>query len=51
MKLKIALDEKMMDLRLRDRLLAEGKITQADVDKFLSNLDDESGKFETATEE
>jgi hypothetical protein len=38
MKLKIALDEKMMDVRLRDRLLADGKISQEEINKFLSEL-------------
>jgi hypothetical protein len=46
MKLRIALDEKMMDVRVRDRLLAEGKITKKEVDEFLANLPDDSARAE-----
>ena len=46
MKLKLALDDKMMDVRLRDRLLAEGKISKADIDSYLNGLAEESGNFE-----
>ena len=42
MKLRIALDEKLMDVRVRDRLLAEGKITKAQIDEFLASLNDDS---------
>lgn len=42
MKLKLALDEKLLDIRLRDRLLAEGKISKADIDKYMSSLEEES---------
>jgi polyhydroxyalkanoate synthesis regulator phasin len=42
MKLRLALEEKLMDARLRDRLLAEGKITKEDVKKYLDSLADES---------
>ena len=46
MKLRIALDEKLMDQRVRDRLLAEGKITKKQVDDFLASLPDDSEKAE-----
>ena len=47
MKLKLALDEKLMDIRLRDRLLAEGKISKADIDNYINGLNEESSdKFE-----
>lgn len=46
MKLKLALDEKMLDVRLRDRLLAEGTITKSDIDSYLNGLAEESGNFE-----
>lgn len=46
MKLKLALDEKMLDIRLRDRLLAEGKITKSEIDSYLNGLAEESGNFE-----
>jgi hypothetical protein len=46
MKLRMALDDKMLDLRLRDRLVAEGKVTKAQVDEFLSGLaDDEANSM------
>jgi len=38
MRLGRALQEKMMDVRLRDKLLAEGKISKAQVDEFLKKL-------------
>ncbi len=44
MKLRKALDEKMMDLRVRDRLLAEGKITKEQLEKMLTQLPDDAGK-------
>jgi hypothetical protein len=40
MRLKEAIGEKILDLRLRDKLLAEGKITQAEIDKYLEQLPD-----------
>jgi hypothetical protein len=46
MKLAMALNEKTMDVRLVDRLLAEGKVTKAQVDEYLSNLADEEGNYE-----
>ena len=42
MKLRLALEEKLMDARLRDRLLAEGKITKEQVKKYLDSLNDEA---------
>jgi polyhydroxyalkanoate synthesis regulator phasin len=41
MKLRLALEEKLMDVRVRDRLLAEGKITKEEVKKYLDTLADE----------
>ncbi|HLW58126.1 MAG TPA: hypothetical protein VKY27_12100 [Bacteriovoracaceae bacterium] len=41
MKLRLALEEKLLDVRLRDRLLAEGKITKEEVEKFLASLPDD----------
>ena len=45
MKLANALEEKQMDVRIVDRLLAEGKITKSDIDKYFADLPDESGNF------
>jgi hypothetical protein len=50
MKLRIALDDKLMDQRVRDRLLAEGKITKQQVDEFLASLPDDSANAESIGE-
>lgn len=42
MKLRLALEEKLMDARLRDRLVAEGKISKEAVKKYLDGLVDEA---------
>lgn len=46
MKLAKALEEKTMDVRLVDRLLAEGKITKAQVDEYLTKIEDSEGSYE-----
>lgn len=47
MRLCDALEEKQLDVRIRDRLIAEGKITSEEVDKYLKSLEDDSDKVET----
>lgn len=42
MKLRLALEEKLMDVRVRDRLVAEGKITKEELKKYLDSLADEA---------
>ena len=42
MKLRLAHEEKLMDVRVRDRLLAEGKISKEEVKKYLDTLNDET---------
>jgi polyhydroxyalkanoate synthesis regulator phasin len=42
MKLRLALEEKLMDVRVRDRLLAEGKITKEEVKKYLDSMADDA---------
>jgi polyhydroxyalkanoate synthesis regulator phasin len=42
MRLSRALQEKLMDVRLRDKLLAEDKISKEEVKKFLDSIADES---------
>ncbi len=42
MKLRLALEEKLLDLRVRDRLLAENKISKEDVKKYLDTLADDN---------
>lgn len=41
MKLRLALEEKLLDVRVRDRLIAEGKISKEEVKKYLESLPDE----------
>lgn len=50
MKLKLALEDKLMDTRLVDRFMAEGKLTKADYDKYLSSLDDCEGQYEVVSD-
>jgi polyhydroxyalkanoate synthesis regulator phasin len=42
MKLRLALEEKLMDVRVRDRLVAEGKISKEELKKYIDGLADES---------
>jgi len=42
MKLRLALEEKLMDVRVRDRLVAEGKITKEELKKYMDTLNDDS---------
>jgi polyhydroxyalkanoate synthesis regulator phasin len=42
MKLRLALEEKLLDLRVRDRLVAEGKISKEELKKYMDSLGDES---------
>ncbi len=41
MKLRLALEEKLLDVRVRDRLVAEGKIPKEDLKKYLDSLPDD----------
>lgn len=49
MRLSRALQEKLMDVRLRDKLIGEGKISKEDVKKYLDSLPDDT-KNATFTE-
>ena len=42
MRLARALNNKKMDLRLRDKLVHEGKITKTQLNEFLNSLPDDS---------
>lgn len=42
MKLRLALEEKLMDVRVRDRLVAEGKVSKEELKKYMESLPDES---------
>ena len=44
MRLARALEEKLMDVRLRDKLIAEGKVTKEQVQTYLNSLEDSSTK-------
>ncbi len=41
MKLRLALEEKLMDVRVRDRLVAEGKIPKEELKKYTDALPDD----------
>ena len=41
MSLSDALKEKILDVRLRDKLVAEGKVTEEEVRKYLAELPDD----------
>jgi len=45
MRLSKALNDKLLDVRLRDKLIAEGKITQSQVDEYFKSLQDESSNL------
>ena len=45
MRIAQALKEKLMDVRLRDKLIAEGKVTKEEVEKYLHELDDQTTKL------
>lgn len=42
MRLSTALEDKKLDLRLRDKLLAEGKISQKDMEAYMNSLPDDA---------
>ena len=50
MKLAKALNEKVMDVRLMDRLVAEGKLQKSEVDEYLNNLEDCEGSYEQVSD-
>ncbi|HLE11781.1 MAG: hypothetical protein A2504_15215 [Bdellovibrionales bacterium RIFOXYD12_FULL_39_22] len=40
MRLNKALEDKLMDVRLRDKLIADGKISKAQVEQYIKSLKD-----------
>ena len=46
MKLAKALNDKTMDVRLVDRLLGEGKVSQAEYNKHIDSIEDSEGHYE-----
>ena len=50
MKLRMALEDKEMDVRLRDRLVADGKVQASTVTTYLNSLPDEEGNYINLTD-
>ena len=50
MRLSRALNDKKMDLRLRDKLVHEGKLSATDVEKYLNELPDDATNATTIGE-
>lgn len=50
MRLSKALQDKELDKRLRDKLVAEGKVTPAEVENFLNSLPDDATNLTTTDE-
>jgi polyhydroxyalkanoate synthesis regulator phasin len=42
MKLRLALEEKLMDVRVRDRFVSEGKIPKEELKKYIDALPDDT---------
>ncbi len=40
MRLNKALEDKLMDVRLRDKLIADGKVSKSQVEQYLKDLKD-----------
>jgi hypothetical protein len=45
MRIAQALKEKLMDVRLRDKLLAEGKVSKEEVEEYLNSVPDETNRL------
>lgn len=50
MKLSDALEEKLLDVRLRDKLLEQGKISKKQVDEYLKSLEDSTSKSQSQSQ-
>tara|TARA_B100000925_G_scaffold287812_1_gene267712 strand:+ start:1305 stop:1469 length:165 start_codon:yes stop_codon:yes gene_type:complete len=46
MSLSEGLKEKVLDIRLREKLLREGKLTKSELESYLSSLPDDEGNSE-----
>ena len=46
MSLSEGLKEKVLDVRLREKLLREGKLTKAQLDEYMNSLGDDEGNSE-----
>lgn len=47
MRLARALDDKKLDLRLRDKLLHEGKVSKSELDNYFNSLPDDAATATT----
>lgn len=45
MRLSKALNDKVMDIRLRDKLVADGSLPQSEVEKYLNELPDDGNNL------
>ena len=44
MRLSKSLKDKLMDVRVRDKFISQGKITQKELDEYLKQLSDDAAK-------
>ncbi len=51
MRLSKALEEKILDIRLRDKHLSEGKITKEQINDYLSKLEDSANNSQSTDDE
>lgn len=51
MLLSDALKEKLLDVRLRDKLVSDGKLSRAEVDKYIAELTDDETNAKNASED
>ena len=51
MRLSSALEDKKLDLRLRDKLLHEGKLSKKDIDQYLASLPDDTDNAGSTSQE
>jgi hypothetical protein len=50
MRLSRALEEKKLDVRLRDKLVHEGTLTKSEVDEYLNSLPDDESRATTSAD-
>lgn len=50
MRLSKALNDKVMDVRLRDKLVADGSLSKEEVQKYLSELPDDNSNLQFTDE-
>ena len=50
MRLSRAIDDKKLDLRLRDKWLLEGKISKDQLEEYMNSLEDDAANMTTTAE-